>query len=54
MTMVLNEVAAPPKASPAQRKREALAEQEKRGVPNYVWGIVSCVVAAAVFFDNLL
>ena len=54
VTMVLNEVAAPPKASPAQRKREALAEQEKRGVPNYVWGIVSCVVAAAVFLTIAL
>ena len=54
VTMVLNEVAAPPKASPAQRKREALAEQEKRGVPNYVWGLVSCVVAAAVFLTIAL
>lgn len=49
VTMVLNEVSALPQASPAQKKREALAEQEKRGVPNYVWGIISCVVAAAIF-----
>lgn len=49
VTMVLNEVAAPPQAPPPQRKREALAEKEKRGVPNYVWGIISCIVAAAVF-----
>ena len=49
VTMVQEEVAAPPRPTPAQKKNAAKPSKRAGGLPNFVWGILSCVVAFIIF-----
>jgi serine/threonine protein kinase len=48
VTMVQKEVQAPP-VEPPRSKAEQKAGKKTAGVPNYVWGIISCVICLALF-----
>lgn len=48
VTMVQNEVAAPPQKPPVSSKAAQKEASKSSGLPNFVWGILSCVFALIV------
>lgn len=48
VTMVQNEVAAPPQKPPENTKAAQKEASKSNGLPNFVWGILSCVFALIV------
>lgn len=49
VTMVQEEVAAPPRPTPAQKRNAPKPSKRTGGLPNFVWGILSCVIALILF-----
>ena len=54
VTMVQNEVAAPPQKPPVTSKAAQKSDSKSKGLPNFVWGILSCIFALVVIAIVLL